>query len=299
MEENGNIIIYQTEDGLTKLDVQLHDETVWLSQQQMAELFHSSRTNIVEHIKVFDGSITDEDVKAHPMYGMLKEKTKNAANYEELKKLWACNDDIAAQNVERLRTMDLRGSMAGEKAVGSEASHLTAALVSYDGIQYQYMAPRVFEDAYYEYVQQHLRILSGFYGIVRPLDGVTPYRLEMQARLGIDGHRNLYSYWGDSLYRELTRENHVILNLASHEYSKCIEKYLMPEDTYITCVFGQLIDGKVKEKGVYVKMARGEMVRYLAERAAQNPEEAKGFDRLGFAYAEEYSDEKTYVFLMG
>jgi len=205
-------------------------------------------------------------------------------SYEELKKLWACNDDIAVQNVERLRDMDLQKG--------------AAALVSYVGIQYQYMAPQVFEDAYYSYVQEHLRILSGFYGIVRPLDRVTPYRLEMQAKLTVDGHRNLYSYWGDSLYQELTQEDHVILNLASHEYSKCIEKYLAPEDTYITCTFGQLVDGKVKEKGVYVKMARGEMVRYLAEIDARIPEDAKGFDRLGFHYEESLSDARNYVFLM-
>ncbi|MBP3701300.1 MAG: peroxide stress protein YaaA [Lachnospiraceae bacterium] len=205
-------------------------------------------------------------------------------SYEELKKLWACNDEIASQNVERLQQMDLqRGA---------------AALVSYVGIQYQYMAPRVFEDAYYAYVQEHLRILSGFYGIVRPLDCVTPYRLEMQAKLKTEAARNLYQFWGDSLYQELTRDDHMILNLASHEYSKCIEKYLTPDDTYITCIFGQLIDGKVKEKGVYVKMARGEMVRYLAERGAQSPEEAKKFDRLGFRYHAEYSDDKKYVFLM-
>ncbi len=205
-------------------------------------------------------------------------------SYADLKKLWACNDEIADRNVDRLKQMDLQRG--------------TAALVSYVGIQYQYMAPQVFEDAYYAYVQEHLRILSGFYGIVRPLDRVTPYRLEMQAKLAVDGHRNLYSFWGDSLYRDLTRDDHVILNLASHEYSKCIEKYLTSEDTYITCIFGQLIDGKVKEKGVYVKMARGEMVRYLAEHNAQSPEDAKGFDRLGFRYHAEYSDEKQYVFLM-
>lgn len=205
-------------------------------------------------------------------------------SYEELKKLWVCNDDIATQNVERLQQMDLqRGA---------------AALVSYVGIQYQYMAPQVFEDAYYAYVQEHLRILSGFYGIVRPLDRVTPYRLEMQAKLQTEGARNLYQFWGDSLYQELIREDHVILNLASHEYSKCIEKHLTSDDTYITCTFGQLIDGKVKEKGVYVKMARGEMVRFLAEIGGEKPEDAKAFDRLGFRYSAEYSNEKNYVFLM-
>ncbi len=204
-----------------------------------------------------------------------------------LKKLWACNDSICDLNCERLSEMDLR-------------KNLSAALVSYDGIQYQYMAPQVFEEPYYIYVQEHLRILSGFYGILKPLDGVTPYRLEMQAHLATGRGKDLYTFWGDSLYSELTggEEETVILNLASAEYSKCIERYLKTRDRYITCIFGQYEDGRVREKGVYVKMARGEMVRYLAEKGAEEPEEAKGFDRLGYSYREEFSDENKYVFLM-
>ena len=88
---------------------------------------------------------------------------------ESLQKLWKCNDKIAAQNVERLEHMDLY-------------SRLTPALLSYEGIAYQYMAPVVFEDAQFDYVQKHLRILSGFYGVLRPMDGVVPYRLEMQTK---------------------------------------------------------------------------------------------------------------------
>ena len=90
-------------------------------------------------------------------------------SYEEQKKLWACYDKIALQNAERFAHMDLRKNLA-------------PALLSYDGIQYTYMAPAVFEDGQYDYVQEHLRILSGFYGVVKPMDGVVPYRLEMQAK---------------------------------------------------------------------------------------------------------------------
>ncbi len=210
----------------------------------------------------------------------------NSMSRQELKKLWECNDAITDLNCERLAHMDLRKG-------------LSAALVSYDGIQYQYMAPDIFEDAYFDYVQEHLRILSGFYGILCPLDGVTPYRLEMQAKLVTEKCKNLYEFWADSLYQELIRgdDTVVILNLASSEYSKCIERYLKPEDTYITCIFGQWEDGKVREKGVYVKMARGEMVRFLAERGAKTPEEAKGFDGLHFRYREDLSDANRYVFL--
>ena len=84
----------------------------------------------------------------------------------ELQALWRCSDTIAAQNLERLRDMDLR-------------RRLTPALLSYVGLQYQYMAPGVLEQRQYDYLQAHLRILSGFYGVLRPFDGVTPYRLEM------------------------------------------------------------------------------------------------------------------------
>ena len=99
-------------------------------------------------------------------------------SYEELKALWKCNDRIAGMNLERLRTMDLYHG-------------LTPAILSYEGIQYQYMAPGVFTAGELEYIQEHLRILSGFYGVLRPFDGVTPYRLEMQSKMQIDNAKDL------------------------------------------------------------------------------------------------------------
>ena len=88
------------------------------------------------------------------------------------------------------------------------------------------MAPTVFEDGYFEYIQQHLRILSAFYGVLKPMDGVTPYRLEMKAKATIGNEKNLYEYWGDMLYKGVRDEKGIIINLASKEYSKCIERYL-------------------------------------------------------------------------
>ena len=142
---------------------------------------------------------------------------------------------------------------------------LTPAILSYEGIQYQYMAPAIFEKGMLDYIQEHLRILSGFYGVLRPMDGVTPYRLEMQARASIDGSKNLYDFWGEELYEEVRDESGIIINLASKEYSKAIEGFLTPKDTMITCVFGDLEDGKVVQKGTYAKMARGgkQIIMYL------------------------------------
>ena len=205
-------------------------------------------------------------------------------SYEEQKKLWVCNDKIARQNRERFANMDLR-------------RNLTPALLSYDGIQYTYMAPAVFEDGQYEYVQEHLRILSGFYGAVRPMDGVVPYRLEMQAKATVDGHRNLYDFWGESLYREVLDGSRIIINLASKEYSKCVEKYLQPEDRFITCIFGEPEGEKIVQKGVYAKMARGEMVRYMAGIRAEAPEQIKDFNWSGYHFDEIRSTNREYVFI--
>ena len=153
------------------------------------------------------------------------------------------------------------------------------------------------------YVQEHLRILSAFYGVVKPLDGVVPYRLEMQSTANIAETKDLYAYWGDALYKEVLDESRIIINLASKEYSKCIEKYLTPEDTYITCVFGELAPdkktgkAKIVQKGVYAKMARGEMVRYMAMNGIENPEDMKKFNGLGYVFSEELSNDNNFIFL--
>ena len=205
-------------------------------------------------------------------------------SYEELKKLWKCNDQIAQLNVRRLQDMDLY-------------NRLTPAVLAYEGIQYQYMAPGVFTDQKFGYIQEHLRILSGFYGILRPFDGVTPYRLEMQAKLKIGACKDLYAYWGDRLAQTLCAESNCILNLASREYSICVSKYLPDTARFITCVFGEENDGKVIEKGTMCKMARGEMVRFMAQYQIENPDQIKSFDRLNYRFDESRSDDSTFFFL--
>ena len=202
---------------------------------------------------------------------------------EELKAIWKCNDKIARQNFDRLENMDLYHM-------------LTPAILSYEGIAFQYMAPEVFEDGQFEYIQKHLRILSAFYGSLKPLDGVKPYRLEMQAKVTIGNTRNLYDYWGDLLYQSVIDDSRIIINLASKEYSKCIEKYLSPKDTYITITFCELSGEKLVTKGTYAKMARGEMVRFMAERGIENPADIQEFNRLGYRFREDLSSEKEYIF---
>jgi len=207
-----------------------------------------------------------------------------AMDYDSLKRLWKCNDNIAMQNHNRLRDMNLN-------------RNLTPAVLAYEGIQYQYMAPNVFTDNEFQYIQEHLRILSGFYGLLRPFDGVTPYRLEMQAKLKTYAADDLYAFWGDKIARQLFQETDFILNLASREYSICVSKYLTPNVRFITCVFGEEKDGKVIEKGTMCKMARGEMVRLLAENNITEPEHIKTISPINYTFAPGRSDDKTFVFL--
>lgn len=115
-------------------------------------------------------------------------------SYPEAKTLWKCNDKIAALNYERVRSMDLK-------------RNLTPAVLSYEGIQYQYMAPAVMEASQLDYLEKHLQILSGFYGMLKPFDGVVPYRLEMQAKLKTEDADDLYGFWGGQPVPEAGRGN--------------------------------------------------------------------------------------------
>ena len=203
---------------------------------------------------------------------------------KNLQTLWKCNDAIARLNIERLEHMELR-------------RNLTPAIIAYEGIQYRYMAPGVMETAHLNYLQKHLRILSGFYGLLRPFDGVTPYRLEMQARLPVDGCLNLYQFWGNRLAQHLASETDFVLNLASKEYSKVVESRLPKNVQFVTCTFGERKNGKVIEKGTMCKIARGQMVRWLAENNVTGRTDIQAFDQLDYRFQAELSTENHDVFI--
>lgn len=213
-------------------------------------------------------------------------KTLRNMGDAELQSLWRCNDSLATLNCERVRSMNLREG-------------LTPALLSYEGIQYRYMAANVFEDGHYDYLQTHLRILSGFYGILRPFDGVTPYRLELGAKLSVGDSRNLYDFWGNVLSETLCEDCDCILNLASKEYSRAISAHIPKSVRFCTVTFAEKIGDKLVEKGTMCKMARGQMVRYMAENSAKTPEQILEFSDLGYGFSEAHSSADNLVFLKG
>ncbi len=205
-------------------------------------------------------------------------------NLHDLQNLFKANDQITRQNFERYQNMNFKIKE-------------TPAILAYDGIQYKYMAPAVFEDGNFEYAQKHLRIISALYGVLKPLDFVTEYRLEMQAKLQIENCKNMYEYWGDDIYNAEFANEDIIINLASNEYSKVIKKCLKKNQSFINVIFGEMQCEKVIEKGVYVKMARGEMVRYMAENNVKSPHEIKSFNRLGYKFSHDLSNDNKYVFI--
>ncbi len=205
-------------------------------------------------------------------------------DYETLKSIWKCSDKLASLNYKRIQSMNLHEG-------------LTPALISYEGLQYQYMGSTVFDSKAYAYLEEHLRILSGFYGVLRPFDGVVPYRLEMQSKLKGNHLDSLYDFWSSKLANQLMSESQTIVNLASKEYSDAISKHLSKKVHFLTCVFGEIIQNKVVEKGTLAKMARGEMVRYLSEKQIQDVEAIKSFDRLDYVFSHDLSNSTTYVFL--
>lgn len=171
--------------------------------------------------------------------------------------------------------------------------------MSYHGIQYQSMAPEVMDSAQLAWLQDHLWILSGLYGCVRPFHAVEPYRLEMGAKLAVDDARDLYAFWGDKLARTIApaSSNATIVNLASAEYAKAVLPRLTTDVTVVTCLFGEGIrNGKPIQRSTASKKARGSMVRWMAENKLEDVSGLTAFD-VGYRHLPELSNKNTLVFL--
>ena len=218
------------------------------------------------------------------------EKTKEILSYlvsltdEEKAKVWKVKGKLLEENLERLNEIDL-------------SSPGSPALFSYDGIQFTYMSPSSFTDDMLSYAEEHLRILSGFYGLLRPMDGIVPYRLEMESRININGKGDLYSFWGCDIARELEKEESLVVNLASEEYSKAVVPHLRKSVEVVTPVFLEEVKGSFVTKGVYAKMARGEMVRFLSENKVSDKEGIKEFSIRGYRYSASLSSSERMAFV--
>ena len=181
----------------------------------------------------------------------------------------------------------------------SESSSVIQPALAFTGEVYKGLDAISFSQTEWNRAQASLRILSGLYGLLKPLDGISPYRLEMGTRLKVDDFsNNLYEYWkkdlADSFKTELSKSD-VIINLASVEYSKALNLRSI-ENLMITPVFKDFKNGKLKTIMMYAKRARGTMARSIIQKNIQHIDELKILDVDGYIYEEELSDELNWVF---
>ncbi len=209
--------------------------------------------------------------------------TLQALTPQERKAVWNCSDRLASQNEERLAGMNLHGAVS-------------PALYSYSGLAFTHLSPESLTDAEISYLQKRLRILSGLYGILKPLDGIVPYRLEMGAGLKTDRGTDLYSFWGSLPAEQLFSNEDTVINLASEEYSRLIRPWVSAAHRMIDVIFAEEKNGKLRIVSTAAKMARGKMTRWLAEERIGDPQEMRRFD-YGYRFAPEKSDETHYYFI--
>lgn len=174
------------------------------------------------------------------------------------------------------------------------------AILAFKGDVYTGLQAETFSDADFDFAQQHLRMLSGLYGLLRPLDLMQPYRLEMGIRLANPAGKDLYSYWGDLLTEKLNdalaeQNDDVLINLASDEYFKAIKPKQL-NGQLIKPVFLDEKNGKFKVISFYAKKARGLMSRYVIQHRLSKPEQLKAFDVDGYKFAAAESSDSEWVF---
>lgn len=208
----------------------------------------------------------------------------------QLSALMDISDELAHLNADRFASW----SMEPTEQVARPSLFAFAGDV-YDGLDAHSLKTR-----HWKYLQEHLRILSGLYGLLKPQDMLQAYRLEMGTRLETPRGRNLYEFWGDRLLETLkatieTKGWNCVVNLASEEYARAARLKGMP-CRVVTPVFEDWKSGKYKVISFFAKRARGAMVRFAAMNAVRKPEQLKSFDLDGYAYCEEASGPDQWVY---
>lgn len=171
----------------------------------------------------------------------------------------------------------------------------TPAIFAYHGIQYLALNPHSFNEAQLQYANEHVRILSGLYGALRPLDCVYPYRLEMQAPICVGNAPNLYHYWMKYLHDDLSDD--VLIDLASQEYSAVIDPSMKASKQYVRILFFVEQNGKRKAISTAIKAARGAMVHEIIKHQIHDVEALKDLAVKGFCFDPKASTEQTWIYV--
>lgn len=172
----------------------------------------------------------------------------------------------------------------------------TPALSTYDGAAFRNLGVCDFSEKDFTFAQQHLRILSALYGLLRPSDGILPHRLGLASPLRVGG-ADLLSLWGDRVYRALFSEGQLVLNLTSQEYARLYTPYVKPGEQIITCRFLLQYPDGARGTVSTVRAARGQVARFIVKNRITRPEDLKDFAWQGYRFLPGRSDPLTYVFI--
>ena len=211
----------------------------------------------------------------------------------EYSKLMGVSEKLAKLNVARYANWQTAATPANAKQ----------ALLAFKGDIYSGIETEKYKSRDFDFAQQHVRILSGLYGILRPLDLIQPYRLEMAAKLPTAEGKNLYSFWGDRITASLKallkqEKSGVIVNLCSAEYFRAIQSNEL-EATVIAPAFKEFKDGTYRFVTIYGKKARGLMCNYIIQNKLERIADLKSFDSEGYRYNKKISSDHEWVFTRG
>lgn len=238
---------------------------------------------------------TPSKTKIHTVPDFLKESQKLIKRLREfapqdISELMNVSSNIADLNFDRYKSWSANFTEKNAKQ----------ALLAFKGDVYTGLDAESFSAKDFKFAQQHLRMLSGLYGLLRPLDLMKPYRLEMGTRLSTDRGKNLYEFWGSEITEALNQQlkkikSDYLINLASNEYFKSVKpKELNGE--IITPAFKDYKAGQYKMIGVYAKKARGSLSRFIIQNQLTDPEDIKDYAMDGYRYNESMSKDNTWVF---
>ena len=208
-----------------------------------------------------------------------------------LQRLMNISDKIAALNIERYLTF----------ATPFTSKNAKQALFAFQGDVYNGLDAEQFSNDELDYAQDHIRILSGLYGLLRPLDLIQPYRLEMKTNLKNPRGDNLYQFWGDSITQSINRalkshSDNSLINLASNEYLKAVKPKLLA-GRLINVRFKESKNGGTRIVAVFAKRARGMMARYIVQNRIENPHDIRHFDLAGYRFSKSDSDTTQMTFV--
>ena len=250
----------------------------------MLAIISPSKTQDFSQCDIDIFSQTRQIESSNELVGILKNKSKS-----QIAKLMSISEKLSELNFDRFQNFQLPFTLKNAKQ----------AILAFKGDVYNGINAPELSHEDLEFAQGKVRMLSGLYGVIRPLDLIQPYRLEMGTKLSNEKGGDLYDYWGSDISSILNEdESDLIVNLASNEYSKAIDKKTLNANI-LDIVFKEKKGDNYKVIGIYAKRARGLMVNYIIRNRLDKPEELKDFTDEGYRFDKGLSNDSSWVFLRG